>query len=159
MSYEVPSEQLNKQKYKTLEDSSNFLPPPSNNDVGKASDITSNTGMNGHLEGSETTNEQKERVSVPEVKYEDEVDKLLDSLGPRYTDWPGCDPLPVDADMLPATVPGFQPPFRVLPFGVRSSLGLREATDLRRISRTLPPHFAIGAYCCPKCLCIIEFDF
>nr|CAB3490174.1 unnamed protein product [Digitaria exilis] len=43
---------------------------------------------------------------VPEIKYEDEIDKLLDELGPRYSDWPGSDPLPVDADLLPATIPG-----------------------------------------------------
>ena len=62
------------------------------------------------------------------MKYEDDVDKLLDGLGPRYADWPGCDPLPVDADMLPRIVPGYQPPFRELPYGVRRSLGLKEGT-------------------------------
>ncbi|KAF7806999.1 CRM-domain containing factor CFM3A, chloroplastic/mitochondrial [Senna tora] len=144
VSYEDPSVQLNKRIYKKGHDSSKFLPTPLNNNVGKASGDASNTGMNAQFVDFETNNKQNERVSLPEVKYEDEVDKLLDSLGPRYTDWPGCDPLPVDADMLPATVPGFQPPFRVLPFGVRSSLGLREATDLRRVARTLPPHFALG---------------
>ncbi|KAK4425560.1 CRM-domain containing factor CFM3A, chloroplastic/mitochondrial [Sesamum alatum] len=79
-----------------------------------------------------------------EVRYEDEVDKLLDSLGPRYTDWPGDDPLPVDADLLPGVVPGYQPPFRLLPYGVRSTLGMKEATALRRLARVLPPHFALG---------------
>ncbi|XP_028762399.1 CRM-domain containing factor CFM3A, chloroplastic/mitochondrial [Neltuma alba] len=142
VSYEVPSEQWNKQIYKKSKDPLNLLPPPSD-DVEKASHIALDMGMNAQLENTEATNEQKE-VPPPEVEYEDEVDKLLDSLGPRYTDWPGCDPLPVDADMLPATVSGFQPPFRVLPFGVRSSLGLREATNLRRVARTLPPHFALG---------------
>ena len=52
----------------------------------------------------------------------------MDGLGPRYADWPGCDPLPVDADMLPGIVLGYQPPFRVLPYGVRRSLGLKEGT-------------------------------
>lgn len=144
VSYEDPSVQLNKRIYKKSEDSLKFLPTPLENNIGKASNVASN-GMDAQLKDSETINEQNDRVSLPEIKYEDEVDKLLDSLGPRYTDWAGFDPLPVDADMLPATVPGFQPPFRVLPFGVRSSLGLREATDLRRIARTLPPHFALGA--------------
>lgn len=143
VSYEVPSEQWDKQIYKKRKDPLNLLPPPSNNVVRKASDVASDMGMNAQLENMDDTNEQKE-VLPPEVEFEDEVDKLLDSLGPRYTDWPGCDPLPVDADMLPATIPGFQPPFRVLPFGVRSSLGLREATSLRRVARTLPPHFALG---------------
>lgn len=142
VSYEVPSEQWNKQIYKKSKDPLNLLPAPSN-DVGKASDFAPDMGMNVQLENIETTNEQKEALE-PEVEYEDEVDELLDTLGPRYTDWAGCDPLPVDADMLPAFVPGFQPPFRVLPFGVRPSLGLREATSLRRVARTLPPHFALG---------------
>lgn len=79
-----------------------------------------------------------------ELKYEDEMDKLLDVLGPRYTDWPGSDPLPVDADLLPGIVPGFKPPFRILPYGVRSTLGLKESTALRRLARMLPPHFALG---------------
>jgi hypothetical protein len=92
------------------------------------------------LNANSTAEEKKERESLPEVKYEDEVDKLLDGLGPRYTDWPGCDPLPVDADMLPAVVSGYQPPFRILPYGVRSTLGGKEATNLRRLARVLPPH-------------------
>ncbi|XP_020591561.1 CRM-domain containing factor CFM3, chloroplastic/mitochondrial [Phalaenopsis equestris] len=79
-----------------------------------------------------------------EIKYEDEIDKLLDGLGPRYTDWPGSDPLPVDADLLPGIVPGFKPPFRVFPYGVRRTLGLKEGTALRRLARVLPPHFALG---------------
>ncbi|TVU03064.1 hypothetical protein EJB05_51392, partial [Eragrostis curvula] len=81
---------------------------------------------------------------APEIKYEDEIDKLLDELGPRYSDWPGTDPLPVDADLLPATVPGYKPPFRVLPYGVRPSLSRRDTTNLRRLARGLPPHFALG---------------
>lgn len=90
------------------------------------------------LEGNEDVEAQVE------VKYEDEVDKLLDGLGPRYLDWPGSDPLPVDADLLPGIIPGYQPPFRLLPYGVRSTLGTKEATALRRLARALPPHFAIG---------------
>ncbi|KAI3504209.1 hypothetical protein L1887_32754 [Cichorium endivia] len=79
-----------------------------------------------------------------ELKYEEEVDKLLEGLGPRYTDWPGCDPLPVDADLLPGTIDGFEPPFRILPYGVKATLVGREATSLRRLARFLPPHFALG---------------
>lgn len=81
-----------------------------------------------------------------EIKYEYEMEKLLDSLGPRYTDWAGSDPLPVDADLLPGIVPGFKPPFRILPYGVRSTLGRKEGTALRRLARVLPPHFALGKY-------------
>ncbi|RDX74907.1 CRM-domain containing factor CFM3A, chloroplastic/mitochondrial, partial [Mucuna pruriens] len=144
VSYEVPSVQQNKQIYRKSENSSKLLSTPSYNSVGNPSDVASNPGTNAPLAKLESTNDKKERDYLPKVNYEHEVDKLLDSLGPRYTDWPGCDPLPVDADMLPAFVPGYQPPFRVLPFGVRSTLGLREATALRRIARTLPPHFALG---------------
>ncbi|CAJ1976482.1 unnamed protein product [Sphenostylis stenocarpa] len=120
-----------------------FLQTPYNS-VRNPPDVASSSGSSEPLANLESTNDQKEGDYLPKVSYEQEVDKLLDGLGPRYTDWSGCDPLPVDADMLPATVPGYQPPFRVLPFGVRSTLGLREATALRRIARTLPPHFALG---------------
>lgn len=91
---------------------------------------------------SSELNEDAEPLT--EVKYEEEINNLLDSLGPRYTDWAGFDPLPVDADLLPSVVPGYQPPFRVLPYGVKSSLGHNEATALRRVARKLPPHFAVG---------------
>ncbi|MED6109773.1 Chloroplastic group IIA intron splicing facilitator CRS1 [Stylosanthes scabra] len=159
VSYEVPSiqqnkrlygksgnssVQQNKQIYGKSENSFKSLPTPSHHSLEKPSDFASSSGTNPHSEEMEATDNQKERKSLPEVSYEDEVDKLLDTLGPRYTDWPGSEPLPVDADMLPATVPGYEPPFRVLPFGVRPTLGQREATALRRIARSLPPHFALG---------------
>ncbi|KAG7547606.1 RNA-binding CRM domain [Arabidopsis suecica] len=86
----------------------------------------------------------KDRTSPQEVEYEDELNELLEGLGPRYTDWQGGYPLPVDADLLPGIVPGYEPPFRVLPYGVRSTLGTKEATSLRRIATVLPPHFALG---------------
>jgi len=152
VSYEVPSVQQNKKIYRKSENSSKLLPTPSYNSVGNPSDIASNSGTSAPLAKLESTNDEKERDYLPKVNYEHEVDKLLDGLGPRYTDWPGCDPLPVDADMLPVTVPGYQPPFRVLPFGVRATLGLREATALRRIARTLPPHFALGLSLFPLCM-------
>lgn len=96
--------------------------------------------------GALVSNTGKEEIveQVPEIKYEDEIDKLLEELGPRYSDWPGSDPLPVDADLLPATIPGYKPPFRVLPYGVRPSLSRRDTTNLRRLARGLPPHFALG---------------
>ncbi|XP_025687862.1 CRM-domain containing factor CFM3A, chloroplastic/mitochondrial [Arachis hypogaea] len=159
VSYEVPSiqqnkwiyrkrgsssVQQNKQIYGKSENSFKSLPAPSHHSLEKHSDIASNFGTSPHLEKMEATDDQKEKNLLPEVSYEDEVDKFLDTLGPRYTDWPGSEPLPVDADMLPATIPGYEPPFRVLPFGVRPSLGQTEATSLRRIARTLPPHFALG---------------
>ena len=88
--------------------------------MGQLSRYATNSNVLMPLEKSEfTSQEKRDTERVPEVKYEDEVDKLLDGLGPRYADWPGCDPLPIDADMLPRTVPGYQSPFRVLPYGVR----------------------------------------
>ncbi|KAL8456474.1 hypothetical protein ACS0TY_034623 [Phlomoides rotata] len=73
-----------------------------------------------------------------------ELDLLLDDLGPRFTDWMGREPLPVDADLLPAVVPGYTTPFRLLPHGVKQALRDKEMTYLRRTARTLPPHFALG---------------
>lgn len=88
--------------------------------------------------------DEENTVITEELNYEKEVDKLLEGLGPRYTDWPGCDPLPVDADLLPGTVQDYQPPFRILPYGIKATLVGREATNLRRLARFLPPHFALG---------------
>lgn len=145
VSYEVPSVKLNKQIYKKNDTSSAPLPTVADKSVGDFSELASYSNVKTPQEKSENTSQEKEDTEqLAEVKYEDEVDKLLDSLGPRFKDWPGCDPLPVDADMLPGIVPGYQPPFRVLPYGVRSTLGLKEATSLRRLARVLPPHFALG---------------
>ncbi|KAG7542938.1 YhbY-like superfamily [Arabidopsis thaliana x Arabidopsis arenosa] len=96
------------------------------------------------LEKEPTVVGNKDRTSPQEVEYEDEINELLEGLGPRYTDWQGGYPLPVDADLLPGIVPGYEPPFRVLPYGVRSTLGTKEATSLRRLATVLPPHFALG---------------
>ncbi|KAL3626379.1 CRM-domain containing factor cfm3a, chloroplastic/mitochondrial [Castilleja foliolosa] len=92
------------------------------------------------------SDEADDRISETssEVRYEDEIDELLDCLGPRYVDWPGEGPLPVDADLLPGVDPDYQLPFRLLPYGVRSTLSTKEATALRRLARVLPPHFALG---------------
>ncbi|XP_011093738.1 CRM-domain containing factor CFM3, chloroplastic/mitochondrial [Sesamum indicum] len=73
-----------------------------------------------------------------------ELDLLLHELGPRFIDWSGREPLPVDADLLPAVVPGFKSPFRLLPYGTRQALRDKEMTYLRRTARLLPPHFALG---------------
>ncbi|XP_020110638.1 CRM-domain containing factor CFM2, chloroplastic isoform X1 [Ananas comosus] len=87
----------------------------------------------------------KVRLQLPgEVKLEEEADRLLDGLGPRFSDWWGCDPLPVDADLLPPIVPGFRKPFRLLSFGIKPKLTDREMTILRRLGRPLPCHFALG---------------
>ncbi|GKA69316.1 CRM-domain containing factor CFM2, chloroplastic isoform X1 [Tanacetum coccineum] len=85
------------------------------------------------------------RFQLPgEAQLAEEADQLLHGLGPRFTDWYGYDPLPVDADLLPAVVPGYRKPFRLLPFGVQSTLTNDEMTTLRRLGRPLPCHFALG---------------
>ncbi|MQM15278.1 hypothetical protein Taro_048221 [Colocasia esculenta] len=87
----------------------------------------------------------KVRFQLPsEVQLGEEADELLEGLGPRFTDWWSCHPLPVDADLLPAVVPGYRKPFRLLPFGLKPKLTDQEMTILRRLGRPLPCHFALG---------------
>ncbi|KAL0377472.1 UNVERIFIED_CONTAM: CRM-domain containing factor CFM2, chloroplastic [Sesamum radiatum] len=89
------------------------------------------------------------RFQLPgEAELADEVDTLLEGLGPRFSDWWGCDPLPVDADLLPAVVPGYKRPFRLLPYGVKPKLTNDEMTTLRRLGRPLPCHFALDDFTC-----------
>lgn len=85
------------------------------------------------------------RFQLPgEMQLAEESDHLLDGLGPRFTDWWGYDPLPVDADLLPAVVSGYRKPFRLLPYGVKPILTNDEMTTLKRLGRPLPCHFALG---------------
>jgi hypothetical protein len=87
----------------------------------------------------------KFRLQLPgEVKLAEEADKLLDGLGPRFSGWWGYNPLPVDADLLPAIMPGYRRPFRLLPSGVPPKLTDREMTILRRLAHPLPFHYALG---------------
>ncbi|GJN02662.1 hypothetical protein PR202_ga20036 [Eleusine coracana subsp. coracana] len=87
----------------------------------------------------------KFRLQLPgEVKLAEKADQLLAGLGPRFSAWWGYEPLPVDADMLPAVVPGFRRPFRLLPSGVPPKLTDREMTILRRLAHPLPFHYALG---------------
>ncbi|KAJ4873414.1 CRS1 / YhbY (CRM) domain-containing protein [Raphanus sativus] len=78
------------------------------------------------------------------TEEEAEFNKLLDSLGPRFQEYWGTGVLPVDADLLPPTIPGYKTPFRLLPTGMRSNLTNAEMTNLRKIGKTLPCHFALG---------------
>lgn len=73
-----------------------------------------------------------------------DLNHLLDELGPRFKDWTGREPLPVDADLLPAVVQGYKTPFRVLPYGLRPCLTNKEMTNFRRLARITAPHFALG---------------
>ncbi|KAL2520334.1 CRM family member 2 [Forsythia ovata] len=85
------------------------------------------------------------RFQVPgEAQLAEEADMLLEGLGPCFIDWWGYDPLPVDADLLPAIVPGYKRPFRLLPYGVKFKLTNDEMTTLKRLGRPLPCHFALG---------------
>ncbi|KAH7437028.1 hypothetical protein KP509_05G053300 [Ceratopteris richardii] len=77
-------------------------------------------------------------------EYNKEMDEILKELGPRYEEWTGPSPAPVDADLLPSTIPNYTPPYRVLPFGMRPSISNTLATHLRRLSQPLAPHFVIG---------------
>ncbi|KFK37598.1 hypothetical protein AALP_AA3G003800 [Arabis alpina] len=87
----------------------------------------------------------KVRFQLPgEVQLVEEADRLLEGLGPRFTDWWAYDPLPVDGDLLPAVVPGYRRPFRLLPYGVSPKLTDDEMTTIRRLGRPLPVHFALG---------------
>lgn len=96
------------------------------------------------IQGVGTPN--KVRFQLPgEAELVEDADKLLEGLGPRFTDWWGYDPLPVDADLLPV-IPGFRKPFRLLPYGVKSKLTDDEMTTLRRLGRPLPSHFALGQF-------------
>ncbi|CAN6182069.1 unnamed protein product [Urochloa humidicola] len=73
-----------------------------------------------------------------------DIDSFLDQLGPRYRDWSGRSPIPVDADLLPGVVPGYKPPCRLLPYKIKSTLRDKEMTALRRLARQTAPHFALG---------------
>ncbi|KAI8010384.1 hypothetical protein LOK49_LG06G02166 [Camellia lanceoleosa] len=83
-------------------------------------------------------------LSEEEIMDLSELNYLLDELGPRFKDWSGREPLPVDADLLPSVVPGYKRPFRLLPYGTRHGLRDKDMTFYRRTARTMPPHFALG---------------
>ncbi|XP_038879200.1 CRM-domain containing factor CFM3, chloroplastic/mitochondrial [Benincasa hispida] len=83
-------------------------------------------------------------LSKKELMELSDLNHLLDEIGPRFKDWSGCEPVPVDADLLPGIVPGYKPPTRILPYGVRHCLKNKEVTIFRRLARKMPPHFALG---------------
>lgn len=83
-------------------------------------------------------------MSEEELMEMCDLNHLLDELGPRFKDWTGRQPLPVDADLLPAVVPGYKTPFRLLPYRIRPCLTNKEMTNFRRLARTTAPHFALG---------------
>ncbi|XP_062118130.1 CRM-domain containing factor CFM3, chloroplastic/mitochondrial [Humulus lupulus] len=78
------------------------------------------------------------------TEEEAEFHRLLDDLGPRFDEWWGTGVIPVDADLLPQKIPGYKTPFRLLPTGMRSRLTNAEMTNMRKLAKTLPCHFALG---------------
>lgn len=111
-------------------------------------DLTQRVGLEETVKTAETTINNSTRylknLSEKEIADLSELDRLLEDLGPRYKDWSGREPLPVDADLLPSVVPGYKRPFRLLPHGFRYSLRDKHVTYYRRTARIMPPHFALG---------------
>ena len=87
--------------------------------------------------------EEKADQLLGEAQLAEEADQLLEGLGPRFTDWWGYEPLPVDADLLPAIVPGYKKPFRLLPYGMKPILANGEMTILKRLGRPLSCPFCV----------------
>ncbi|KAG4991998.1 hypothetical protein JHK87_025455 [Glycine soja] len=108
-------------------------------DVSKREDSTA-TSTSEKSEVVVREREHPENMSEAEAEY----NALLDGLGPRFFGWWGTGILPVDADLLPRTVPGYKTPFRLLPTGMRSRLTNAEMTNLRKLAKSLPCHFAVG---------------
>uniref|UniRef100_A0A7C9AW45 CRM domain-containing protein n=1 Tax=Opuntia streptacantha TaxID=393608 RepID=A0A7C9AW45_OPUST len=106
---------------------------------------TDTASVNGASAGAENTSqmlrqEHHKNLTAEEVEY----NKLLDGLGPRFVEWWGTGVLPVDGDLLPQTIPDFKPPLRLLPAGMRLGLTNAELTNLRKLAKSLPCHFALG---------------
>ncbi|KNA17943.1 hypothetical protein SOVF_075120 [Spinacia oleracea] len=125
----------------------NYEGPPSKSSADASSvNIAAVNNENAAGASIETTSphvqalQQSRSLTAEEVEYND----LLDCLGPRFVDWWGTGILPVDGDLLPQTVPGFHPPLRLLPSGMRLGLTNAELTNLRKLAKTLPCHFALG---------------
>lgn len=90
---------------------------------------------------------------------ETEIEELLDGLGPQCTEWTEGGHVPVDADLLLPPNLGFKSPFRRLPHGVRPRLTNVEMTEMRHLSRKLPPHFALGGCLQTPSLCVGRFIY
>ncbi|MBA0835418.1 hypothetical protein Goarm_007699, partial [Gossypium armourianum] len=131
-SYEGPS------KSQSGEGEALFVP-----DVSSAGKRESETGSGSTSEKSDKVVVKPER-SESMTEEEAEYNSLLDGLGPRFVEWWGTGILPVDADLLPPKIPGYKTPFRLLPAGMRPRLTNAEMTNLRKIAKSLPCHFALG---------------
>jgi hypothetical protein len=122
----------------------------SNKEVGDANSVVPTHG--GHYLKKSSADGMKRSISIvsssPENTETFDIDNFLDQLGPRYRDWSGRNPIPVDADLLPGVVPGYKPPFRLLPYKMKSTLRNKEMTSLRGLARQTAPHFALGIGVC-----------
>lgn len=127
-----------------------FIETDSGKEVGDASSAVSSRG--GHSLQDSRADGVKRLTSNDNFSLESsdifDIDNFLDQLGPRYKDWSGRSPIPVDADLLPGVVHGYKPPFRVLPYKIKSTLRDKEMTALRRLARQTAPHFALGIGVC-----------
>ncbi|KAL2945219.1 CRM-domain containing factor CFM3 chloroplastic/mitochondrial [Bienertia sinuspersici] len=94
-------------------------------------DMKVNSDVSQHLGRLPDSLRLQKKVSEEESKEMRELNNMLDELGPRYVDWSGPPPLPVDADLLPAVVVRYRTPFRLLPYGVRRHLKDEETTRFR----------------------------
>jgi RNA-binding protein YhbY len=122
---------------KAAEDGTLFIPDASGTgeDDNQAKGLTAQHGNVPRLDIHNTDDMTEDEL---------EFNQMLDELGPRFVDWWGTGILPVDADLLPQTIPGYKAPFRLLPTGMRTSLTNTELTNLRKLARNLPCHFALG---------------
>ncbi|KAL8094250.1 hypothetical protein AgCh_035952 [Apium graveolens] len=110
------------------------------------SDVSSSRGTSGADDISIPSNTKPLVTGYVGSMNEEEsaFNSLLDGLGPRFDDWWGTGILPVDADLLPQKIPGYKTPFRLLPTGMRPRLTNAEMTNLRKLAKSLPCHFALG---------------
>ncbi|KAK7398913.1 hypothetical protein VNO78_10087 [Psophocarpus tetragonolobus] len=92
------------------------------------------------LEKSEAVRWKEENMTLEEAEF----NMMLDSFGPRFVEWWDTGILPVDADLLPPTVPGYKTPLRLLPAGMHPRLTNDELTNMRKLAKALPCHFALG---------------
>lgn len=81
------SQATDRQIYKRIGMSSNSLSTATDKTIQDPSKLGYYSDVHAPQECLGTTAEEQETEYMPEVRYEDKVEKLLDSLGPRYTDW------------------------------------------------------------------------
>lgn len=122
---------------------SNYERPTPGSQLNESLLRTEDSSATSSLEESEPVvrnREQPENMTPEEAEF----NRLLDGLGPRFVEWWGTGILPVDADLLPPTVPGYKTPLRLIPTGMRPRLTNEELTNMRKLAKSLPCHFALG---------------